>query len=254
MKQFLIDSKTMYRRCMKLGWRNPETFFMAVILPVVLLVLFTYLFGGAMDDALFDSSYINFVFVGVMAVAICQGAMTQATVVCSDASKGVLDRFISLPISRSSFIVGHVLAAATRTLIAVALLFAVGFAMGFRPDANTLQWFGAIGIILGFVLAMSWLGVLFGLLCKTVEGSAGIPALAQILVFLSSAFVPTATMVAAFRYFANYQPVTPIIDTLRYLFLGIGEARTLEALLWIGGLIVIGFAMSLLAFKRKIRK
>jgi len=254
MKKFLIDCNTMYKRCMKLGWRNPETLVMAVILPVVLLVLFTYLFGGAMDDAYFDTSYINFVFVGVMAVAICQGAMTQATVVCSDVSKGVLDRFISLPISRSSFIVGHVLAAATRTLIAVVLLFAVGFAMGFRPEASVGQWFGAIGIIIGFVLAMSWLGVLFGLLCKTVEGSAGVPALAQILVFLSSAFVPTVTMVAAFRYFANYQPVTPIIDTLRYLFLGIGEARYLEAFLWIGGLVILGFVMSLLAFRRKVKK
>ncbi|MCL2586827.1 MAG: ABC transporter permease [Firmicutes bacterium] len=254
MKRFIKDCYTMYGRCMKLGWRNPETLVMAVILPVLLLVLFTYLFGGAMYGGHFDTTYINFVFVGIMAVAICQGAMTQATVVCADASKGVLDRFISMPISRSSFIVGHVLAAATRTLIAVVLLFAVGFAMGFRPDANVGQWFGAIAIILGFILAMSWLGVMFGLLCKTVEGSAGVPMLAQILVFLSSAFVPTVTMVAAFRYFANYQPITPIIDTLRYLFLGIGEARTLEALLWIGGLVIVGFAMSVWAFKRKIRK
>jgi len=227
---------------------------MAVFLPVIMLVLFTYLFGGAMYEGHFDTTYINFVFIGVMAVAICQGAMTQATVVCSDASKGVLDRFISLPISRSSFIVGHVLAAATRTLIAVTLLFAVGFAMGFRPSADVGQWFGAIGIILGFVLAMSWLGVLFGLLCKTVEGSAGVPALAQILVFLSSAFVPTATMVAAFRYFSNYQPVTPIIDTLRYLFLGMGELRILESLLWICGLIIFGFTMSIVAFNRKIKR
>jgi len=159
-----------------------------------------------------------------------------------------------LPISRSSFIVGHVVAATVRTIIAVILLFAVGFAMGFRPDASVVQWFAAIGIIFGFVLAMSWLGVLFGLLCKTVEGSAGVPALAQILVFLSSAFAPTATMVVAFRHFAQNQPITPVIDTLRYLFLGMGEARTLEALLWIGGLVIIGFSMSLLAFKRKIKK
>jgi len=239
---------------MKLSWRDPSTFIIAVILPVVLLVMFTYIFGGAMDEAHFGVSYINFLFVGVMAVAICQGSMTQAAVVCNDSLKGVLDRFISLPISRTSFIVGHVLAATTRTLIAVALLFAVGFAMGFRPDANVGQWFGAIGIIIGFVLAMSWLGVLFGLLCKTVESSSGMSGLAQILVFLSSAFVPTATMVAAFRYFAEYQPVTPIIDTLRYLFLGIGEARTLEALLWIGGIIILGFVLSFLAFKRKIAK
>ncbi|MCL2570753.1 MAG: ABC transporter permease, partial [Firmicutes bacterium] len=162
--------------------------------------------------------------------------------------------FVSMPISRSSFIVGHVMAAATRTLIAVILLFAVGFAMGFRPDANALQWFGAIGIIFGFVLAISCLGVLFGLLCKTVEGSAGVPAVAQILVFLSSAFVPTITMVAAFRYFANYQPITPVIDTLRFLFLGVGEARTLEALLWLGGLIAIGFILSLVVFKRRLKK
>lgn len=254
MKSLLKDYKTMYKRCMKLTWRNPETLVMAVFLPVIMLVLFTYLFGGAMYEGHFDTTYINFVFIGVMAVAICQGAMTQATVVCSDASKGVLDRFISLPISRSSFIVGHVLAAATRTLIAVTLLFAVGFAMGFRPSADVGQWFGAIGIILGFVLAMSWLGVLFGLLCKTVEGSAGVPALAQILVFLSSAFVPTATMVAAFRYFSNYQPVTPIIDTLRYLFLGMGELRILESLLWICGLIIFGFTMSIVAFNRKIKR
>jgi len=253
MKQFLIDCKTMYKRCMKLNWRSPETFVMAIILPVVLLVVFTYVFGGAMDETNFGTTYLNYVFIGVMAVAICQGAMTQATIVCNDASKGILDRFISMPISRSSFIVGHVLSAATRTIIAVAILFGVGFAMGFWPDANIGQWFGAIAIIIGFILVMSWLGVLFGILCKTVESSASVPALAQILCFLSSAFAPTITMVAAFRYFAEYQPVTPIIDSLRYLFLGIGEARILEAALWLVGLLVLGFVFSLLAFKRRIK-
>jgi len=101
---------------------------------------------------------------------------------------------------------------------------------------------------------MSWLGILFGLLCKTVEGSAGVSAYAQVFVFLSSAFVPTATMIAALRYFAEYQPITPIIDTLRYLFLGIGEARILETVLWLVGILIMGFVFSLLLFKKRIRK
>ena len=242
----------MFKRCMKLTWRNPETFVVGVLLPVVLLVIFNYVFGGAMDTGT-GVAYINFVFIGVVAVAICQGAMTQATVVCADIQKGVLDRFISMPISRSSFIIAHVLAATVRTLIALVLLFAVGFAMGFRPSADFAQWLGAMVIILGFILTMSWLGVMFGLLCKTVEGSASVPALAQILVFLSSAFAPTATMAAGFRHFAEYQPITPIVDTLRYLFLGIGEARTLEVILWITGLLTIGFVFSLLIFKRRTK-
>jgi ABC-2 type transport system permease protein len=227
---------------------------MAIALPVLLLVLFAYLFGGAMDSDNFGVSYVSYVFMGALAVAICQGATAQATAVCSDIQKGILDRIISLPTSRASFIVAHVLTASIRTVIALVLLFAVGFIMGFRPTANFAQWLGGVVIILGFVFAMSWLGVLFGLLSKSVESSAGIPAVAQILVFLSSAFVPTATMVAAFRYFASYQPVTTIIDTLRYLFLGLGEARTLEACLWILGLIALGFILSLLVFKKRIKR
>lgn len=253
MKKFLIDCTTMFNRCMKLNWRSPDTLVMAVFLPVVMLVLFTYLFGGVMYAGHFDTDYINFVFVGVMAVAICQGAMTQAVIVCSDIQKGILDRFISLPISRSSFIAGHVLGATLRTLIAVVLLFAIGFIIGFSPNADFIQWVSAISLIIGFTFAVSWLGVLFGLLCKTVEGSAGVPAFAQILVFLSSAFAPTATMVAAFRYFANYQPVTPVIDTLRYLLLGIGETRALEAIFWVFGLFIVGYIFSAFAFKRRIK-
>ena len=253
-KSFIKDSKTMFFRCMKLNFRSPETFIIAIILPVVLLVMFTFIFGGALDADHFGTTYINYVFIGIMAVAICQGAMTQATIVANDATKGVLDRFVSLPISRSSFVVAHVFSAAVRTMIAVVLLFGVGFAMGFRPSANTGQWFLAIAIIVGFVFAMSWLGVLFGLLCKSVESSAVIPALAQIFTFLSSAFAPTFTMVAGFRHFAEWQPVTPIIDSLRFLFLGLGDGRFLEALLWMGGILVFGFVLSLLAFKRRLRK
>jgi len=253
-KSFIKDSKTMFFRCMKLNFRSPETFIIAIILPVVLLVMFTFIFGGALDADHFGTTYINYVFVGVMAVAICQGAMTQATIVASDATKGVLDRFVSLPISRSSFVVAHAFSAAVRTLISVVLLFGIGLAMGFRPSAGAGQWFLAIAIIIGFVFAMSWLGVLFGLLCKSVESSAAVPSLAQIFTFLSSAFAPTITMVAGFRHFAQWQPVTPVIDTLRFLFLGMGEGRFLEALLWIGGLLVFGFVLSLLAFKRKLKK
>jgi len=254
MKNFLLDCKTMFFRCMKLNFRKPETFIIAIILPVILLLMFTFLFGGAMDGAHFDTDYINFVFVGVMAVSICQGAMTQAVIVASDIEKGVLDRFVSLPISRSSFVVAHVFSAAARTMISVALLFGAGFLIGFRTGAGFGAWMGAIGIIIGFVFAMSWFGVLFGLLCKSAEGASTVPALAQVFTFLSSAFAPTATMANGLRHFAEWQPVTPIIDTLRHLFLGVGTARGLETALWMVGIFVVGFVLSALAFKRRLKK
>ncbi|MCL2176743.1 MAG: ABC transporter permease [Firmicutes bacterium] len=253
-RRFLKDSKTMFFRCTKLSWRNPETLVVAIMLPAMILILFTNLFGGAMDTDHFESTYLNFIFVGVMAMAICQGAMTQATVVTSDVSKGVLDRFMSLPIARSAFIIGHVLAASLRTLIAVILLFVIGFIMGFRTDASLAEWLVAAALIIGFIFAISWLGVLFGLLIKTVEGSTAVPGISQVLLFLSSAFVPTATMTRGLRTFANYQPATPIIDSLRYLFLGIGEIRLLEATLWIVGIFLVGFVLSLIAFRRRLRK
>lgn len=253
-KRFFIDCKTMFKRCIRLTLRNPEMLVVAVFVPVTLLVLFVYIFGGVMDTSHFGTEYVNYVFIGVLAVAICQGAATQATVVCADVQKGVLDRFISLPISRASFVIGHVLSATLRTTVAVILLFGVGFAMGFRPVASFPEWIGAIAILLGFIFAMSWLAVLFGLLVKTVEAASSVTMFAQIIAFLSSAFVPTATMPAAIRYFSEYQPVTPIVDTMRSLFLGVGEVRTLEVVLWLVGLFIIGFAFSVIAFNKRIKK
>jgi len=252
-KEFLKDCYTMTSRCLRLSLRNPEMSVMSVVVPIVFLVIFVYLLGGAMGAEHFGGSYINYVLPGILIMTIGMNAAVTSAIICSDVKQGILDRFISLPISRSSFLVGHVMSSVIRNIISTAALIAAAFAMGFRPEANFVQWLGVIGLLLCFMFIMVWLSVLFGLLVKTIEGANFWSFIQQIFVFISSALVPTATMPAALRYFAEYQPISPIIDTLRSLFLGGGDARVLETILWSIGLLAIGYIFSLLAFKRKMK-
>src|SRR6476646_11025750 len=208
------DSVIMLRRNFKHTLRNPTAVFNAVIFPVVLLLMFVYVIGGAFNVG---ANYIDYATPGMIVLAICYGLSATALAVNSDITKGIINRFKVMDISRSAVLSAHVIASMLTSLIAIAAIIGVAFALGFRPAASFLDWLAVIGVIVLVGFAASWLTVALGLFAKTPE-SAGMAIVPLILLpFLSSAIVPVAKMGAGVRQFAEYQPLTPIIDTVRGL-------------------------------------
>jgi len=221
--------------------------------PALLMVLFYYLFGSAMDASHFTMSYINYIMAGIIMITIGQSAATTSVVICTDIQRGLLDRFSSLPVARSSFLVGHVISALVRNIVATIIVIALAFVLGFKPEASLAAWLGVIGILILFMFTMTWLCVLFGLLVKTPEAANAMMMFVQVFTYLSSGFVPTHTMPSALRLFCEYQPLTPIIETVRSLFFtgSVGD-NFLAAMLWLTGLLILGYVLSLRMFKKRI--
>jgi ABC-2 type transport system permease protein len=246
----MSDSTTMLRRNFKHTLRNPITVFNAVLFPIVLLLMFVFVIGGAFDVGI---KYIDYATPGMIILAICYGLSATATAVNSDMTKGIINRFKVMDISRSAVLNAHVAETMLRTLIAIAAIVAVAFAAGFRPAASFPEWLGAIGLLVLVSLATSWITVALGLFAKTPE-SAGMACVPLIMLpFLSSAIVPADTMAAGVRQFAQYQPFTPIIETLRGLLLA-GETSTssaIQAVAWCLGIALAGYVWSLSTFKKR---
>jgi ABC-2 type transport system permease protein len=230
--------------------RNPVAVFNAILLPVVLLLMFVFVIGGAFDVG---EKYIDYATPGMIILAICYGLSATATAVNSDMTTGIINRFKVMDISRSAVLSAHVAETLLRSLIAVAAIIGVAFAVGFRSPASFAEWLGAIGLIVLVSFATSWITVALGLFAKTPE-SAGMASVPLILLpFLSSAIVPADTMGAGVRQFAEYQPFTPIIETLRGLLAGdpASTSSTVQAIVWCVGIAGIGFVWSLSTFKKR---
>ena len=245
----MSDSMIMLRRNFKHTVRNPTAVFNAVLLPVVIMLMFVYVIGGAFNVG---ASYIDYATPGMIVLAICYGLSATALAVNSDMTKGIINRFKVMDISRSAVLSGHVVATMLRSLVAIAAIMGVAFALGFRSPASFLEWLGAIGLIVLVSFAASWLTVALGLAAKTPE-SAGMAVVPLILLpFLSSAIVPVATMGAGVRQFAEYQPFTPIIETLRGLLAGTPSAGdAVAAVAWCAGIALVGYLWSLSTFKKR---
>jgi ABC-2 type transport system permease protein len=243
------DSAAMVGRSVKHTVRNLESLLMSVILPVVLMLLFVYVFGGAIDPS---GDYANYVVPGIILLCTGYGAASTAVDVARDMTEGVVDRFRSMPILSSAVLTGHVVASVARNTLATVLVIGVAFLTGFRPDAGALEWLAVAGVLLLWVLALSWVAVCFGLIARTVEGANGFTFLVLFLPYLSSAFVPVETMRAGLRAVAANQPVTPIAETLRGLLLGtpIGSYGW-QALAWCAGLLVAAFTAATILFRRR---
>lgn len=253
-KQLLANGLSMTGRCNRLAFRNVDSVIMAVMLPAILMVCFVYLFGGAMDAAHVGASYVNYVVAGVLILAIGQCAAITSVSINQDMKTGMVDRFLSMPVSRSSFLVGHFMAAVTRNIISTAVVIGVAFAIGFRPTAGFGDWLIIIPLMLLFMFVMTWFSIFFGVFAKSPEGAGAFTMITMLLPYLSSGFVPTNTMPSVLRWISEYQPMTPIIESLRYLFLGTGDNQILLALGWMIGLLIIGYAVSALMFRRRISK
>lgn len=244
------DSAIMLRRNFKHTIRNPVTVFQAVLFPVVIMLMFVFVFGGAFNV---DGKYIDYVVPGLLVMAISYGLGPTAGAVNTDMTKGVINRFKTMDVSRGAVLSGHVVSTTVRGLIANAVIIGVGYAMGFRPDATPLGWLGAFGLLLLLGLATSWLTVAMGLAAKSVE-SAGLGTVPLIMLpFLSSAFVPAETMGAGVRQFAEYQPFTPIIETLRALLMGehLSTGTWVTAVAWCVGLTVVGYVWAVSTFSKR---
>jgi ABC-2 type transport system permease protein len=243
------DSLTMIGRSLRHTLRNLESLLMSVVLPVVLLLMFVYVFGGAISPS---GDYVNYVVPGIILLCTGYGAASTAVAVAQDMAEGVVDRFRSMPIVSSAVLTGHVVASVARNAFATVLVIAVAHLTGFRPTADAGGWLAAAALLLLFVLAMSWIAVCFGLLARTVEGANAFTFLVLFLPYVSSAFVPTATMRPALRAVADVQPVTPVIETLRGLLLGtpVGSYGW-QALAWCAGLLAVAYGCAAALFRRR---
>jgi ABC-2 type transport system permease protein len=243
------DSTIMLRRNFKHTLRNPTAVFNAVLFPIVIMLMFVYVLGGAFNVGV---DYIDYATPGMIVLAISYGLSATSTAVNSDMTKGIINRFKVMDISRGAVLTGHVVATMLRSLVAIAAIIGVAFLAGFRPSASFLDWLGALGLIVLVSFATSWLTVALGLSAKTVE-SAGMATVPLIMLpFLSSAIVPAETMKPGVRQFAEYQPFTPIIETLRGLLNGSpSSGDAIAAVAWSVGIALVGYLWALATFERR---
>jgi ABC-2 type transport system permease protein len=238
-------------RAMRLSLRNVEGMLTALVLPVVMMLMFVYLFGGAIDTG---TRYVDYVVPGVLLVCIGWGASTTAVTVAHDLAAGIIDRFRSMDVRGEALIAGHVVASVARNLMSCALVLAVAFAIGFRPHADAANWLVAAGTLALFVLALSWLAAAIGIVARTPETAQGIAFLVSFIPYVSSAFVPIHTMPAVLQGIARNQPATAVADTIRAALNGghVG-ADPWHAALWSVGIIVVSIALSGILFRRRGR-
>jgi ABC-2 type transport system permease protein len=243
------DSAIMLRRNFKHTIRNPVAVFNAVLLPIVIMLMFVGEIGGAFNVGV---KYVEYATPGMIVLTICYGLSATALAVNSDMTKGIINRFKVMDISRSAVLNAQVVATVLRTLIAVAAIIGVAFALGFRPAASSLGWLGAIGLIVLVSFATSWITVALGLAAKTPESASMAIVPLILLPFLSSAIVPADKMGPGIRQFAEYQPFTPIIETLRGLLSGHPSGGyAITAIAWCVAIALVGYLWSLATFNKR---
>lgn len=244
------DSTTMLRRDIRHALRFPMMSISAIAVPVFFLLLFVGVFGetlraglGAIGSG--GGHYIDYLAPGVILMTASAGAETTAVNVSTDMTEGIITRFRTMDITRTSVLTGQVLGSLIRTLISVALVVAVAVGLGFRPTATPVEWLAATGVFAVLTVALTWLAVAFGLIAKTPAGANSLALMLVVLPFVSSAFVPTHSMPAQVRWFAQNQPFTPIIQTLRGLLTGtpIGHSAVL-AVIWCAAITVLGYLLA----------
>lgn len=236
------DARMMTHRSLMRSWREPDAFFIALFMPVALILLFVYVFGGAMETG---GAYVDYVVPGLIVLCAGFGAGNTAIALATDLHDGVIDRFKSMPITADAVVIGHVAASVVRNLVATGLVVGVGFLVGWRPSGGFGDWLAAVAMIMLFIVTMSWLCAALGLLARTPQAAATVAIVPLFLPYLSTAFVPPSTLPAALRPVAEHQPYTPIIETLRGLWMGTPlDAHPLWAVGWcvviLAGSLVLG--------------
>jgi ABC-2 type transport system permease protein len=253
----LSDSATMLRRNLVRALRYPGLTVIVAALPIVFLLLFVFVFGGTLGAGLGIPSagraeYLSYVVPGILVLAITGGAQGTAIGIAMDMTEGIIARFRTMSIARASVLTGHVVGAVVQTMIGLSLVVAVALLVGYRPDANPLEWLGVLGVVAMTSFALSWLSVAMGLHTKTVEAASNLPMPLMLLPFFGSGFVPVESMPSGLAWFAEHQPFTPIIETMRGLLDGtaIGASGSL-AVAWCAGIALVGYLWARRNYERR---
>ncbi|USQ79066.1 ABC transporter permease [Ornithinimicrobium faecis] len=251
MTSHVHDTIVLFRRSLRHVLRSPDTIITTAITPIAMLLLFVYVFGGAIDVG--DANYVNYLLPGILLITVASGIAYTALRLFTDVSGGIVERFRSMPISRPAVLWSHVLTSVVANLVALALVMVVALAIGFRSGAGVLAWLAVLGVMVLFTLALTWLAVIPGLSARTVDGVSGFSYPLIFLPFISSAFVPTDGMPGPVRWFAEHQPVTPIVNTLRSLFLEqpVGRDGWLTVG-WCLAVLVVAYLVATRMYARKI--
>jgi ABC-2 type transport system permease protein len=245
------DTAVLTSRSLRHILRSPDTIITTAVTPIALMLLFVYVFGGAIQAG--TGSYVDYLLPGILLITIASGIAYTAYRLFLDMQSGIFERFQSLPIARSGVLWAHVLTSLVSILVSLALVIGVALLMGFRTGASFGAWMGVIGMLVLFTLALTWLAVIPGLTAKTVDGASAFSYPLIFLPFISSAFVPTESMPGPVAWFAEHQPVTSIVNSIRALFAEepVGSDIWI-ALAWLVGILVVAYAFAIVIYRRKV--
>src|SRR5690349_12719523 len=248
---FVGDTAVLTGRTMRHVTRSPDTIITTVITPIAIMLLFVYVFGGAINTG--SVSYVNYMLPGILLITIASGVSYTAFRLFTDMQGGIFERFQSMPIARSGVLWAHVLTSLVANVISLVVVVVVALLMGFRSGAGPLAWLAVAGILVLFTLALTWIAVIPGLTAKSVDGASAFAYPLIFLPFISSAFVPTGTMPGPVRAFAEHQPVTSIVNTIRDLFTQQPVGSDIwTALAWCVGILVVAFVGANAVYRRRI--
>jgi ABC-2 type transport system permease protein len=249
-KHFFGDTAVLLGRTLRHITRSPDTIITTAIMPIALMLLFVYVLGGAINHG--SGSYVTYLLPGILLITIASGISYTAVRLFMDMQGGIFERFQSMPIARSSVLWSHVLTSLAANLISIVVVVLVAVGMGFRSGAGVLAWLAVAGILVIFTLALTWIAVIPGLSAKTVDGAGAFAYPLIFLPFISSAFVPTHTMPGPLRAFADNQPVTSIVNTIRDLLARQPVSTSIWiALAWCLGILIVAYALAMAAYHRK---
>ena len=250
---FAADTAVLTQRSLRHITRSPDTIITTAVTPIALMLLFVYVFGGAIDLGAGAGSYIDYMLPGILLITIASGIAYTAYRLFLDMTGGIVERFQSMPIARSGFLWSHVLTSLVANLDSLAIVISVALTMGFRTGAGVLAWLAVLGILVLFTLALTWVAVIAGLSATTVDGASAFSYPLIFLPFLSSAFVPTDSMPGPVRWFADHQPVTAIVDTLRSLLAEQPVGSDIGvALAWMVGILAVAYLIAIRRYRRKV--
>lgn len=247
------DTIVLLGRSLRHITRSPDTIITTAVMPIAFLLLFVYVFGGAIDTGPGSGPYVNYLLPGILLITVASGISYTAYRLFMDLRGGIFERFQSMPIARPAALWAHVLTSLVANLVSLVVVVGVALIMGFRSGAGVLGWLAVSGLLMLFTLALTWLAVIPGLTAKSADGAGAFSYPLVFLPFLSSAFVPTGTMPGPVRAFAENQPVTSIVNAIRALLGGRPVGSDLwVAPAWCAGILVVAYVLALLAHRRKI--
>jgi ABC-2 type transport system permease protein len=257
----VIDSRILLRRNLRRLQRYPSLTLMLVAMPILFLLLFVYVFGGQLGHGLTGrlagghvgrSAYLNYLTPGILLMTVAATVQGTAIVVAMDMTGGIIDRFRTMSIGRSAVLGGHVLAALIQSVVSIVVVLAVAILLGFRPTSDPLKWLGVVGVLFLFAFALIWLASALGLAAKSVETASNTPMFLTMLPFLGSGFVPVSTLPVGLRQFAQYQPFTPVTETVRGLLTGthIGS-NAIGAVAWSVGIAVLSYLWAMRLYDQR---